>query len=626
MTTQARPPQVAPDSAAAPSRRKDTVAPPTLLKALRCGWQPAALGLVGGLLWVGALAVWPVGMTPDWFTKMLGSARGPASPRADLLWAVACGGALLALAQAGLAGWLALQRQRQLAQAVASTLAQARALGDPTRQAKAQFREALEVPELAPLAQGMRQLRERLRALFDLHAEQLESLRLQAHNDAVTGLPNQRHFTAMLEGLLSGDHASPQAGLVMLRLDDLQGLNQRLGRDATDQVLKAIGSVLHTYPQRVARCVVGRLAGADFALLLPVGGMADETLQSLTAALRQPLLSLDPAIRLQGGATELALPMAMSEALSRVHATLAARALTQAQQHAEPLPVLTLPAGLYLPMPAQRAGSEALPTIDPRLVSADPPASADADTAQLPESAWQRRLLRALSHDRVQLGAVPVCTADGRQLHLLSPLRVQLIPGGAYEPASRWLALAMSSRMSVAVDQRAVELALIAMAGDGQARCVSIHGPSAATASFVEQIASKLEAMPAAAGRLWVDLPESLALAQPLAVQELARRWRPLGVMLGLSQAGEHLLRLPRLTDLGLDCVRIDARFVNGISAEHNLNARRYLEGLVRLAHSVGLSVSAEGVRSPRDLDLLWSMGFDAAAGPALQASMAAAA
>ena len=87
--------------------------------------------------------------------------------------------------------------------------------------------------------------------------------------------------------------------------------------------------------------------------------------------------------------------------------------------------------------------------------------------------------------------------------------------------------------------------------------------------------------------------------------------------------AGEALARIPRLVDLGLDCVRIDSRFVHGISADGAADARRHLQGLVRLVQAVGLQVTAEGVRHAGDLDALWRLGFDAATGPALVAEPA---
>ena len=452
-------------------------------------------------------------------------------------------------------------------------------------------------PELQALAEGVGRLLTRQQALFDAQAGQLESLREQAHSDLLTGLPNRRHFMATLDAMLSGDGAPAEVGLLLLRLRDLQGMNARIGHVATDHVLQALGQTLQSYPQRIDRCCVGRLGGAEFALLLPVGGMAAECAASLLRALRLPLAGIDPAASVAAGAVELQSPLSATQALA-----LADAAITRAE--------IASNAGLSDPA-TFRTASDVAPVQGPV-------------QAQGQES-WQRLIGRALIQGRVELGAYPVRSADGRQLHLDCPLRVQIEPGGPMEPASRWLAQAIRSRLCPAVDEKALALALQAIAQDGMARCVNVAAQSVCSAEFVAGVSRQLEAAPQAACRLWIDLPESLALERPMLVRELSRRWRPLGVMLGLEHAGEALARIPRLIDLGLDCIRIDARFVNGLSGPEADSARRYLKGLVRLVQSVGLQVFAEGVRSDDDLDLLWAMGFDAATGPALAAELSAA-
>ena len=80
---------------------------------------------------------------------------------------------------------------------------------------------------------------------------------------------------------------------------------------------------------------------------------------------------------------------------------------------------------------------------------------------------------------------------------------------------------------------------------------------------------------------------------------------------------------MPHLIDLGLDGVRIDSRLVNGISGPRAADACRYLQGLVALIQAVGLQLTAEGVHSAADLEVLWALGFDAATGPALPAESA---
>jgi diguanylate cyclase (GGDEF)-like protein len=445
------------------------------------------------------------------------------------------------------------------------------------------------LPELRPLAEGIRALVDRQQALYAVQAEQLEALRRQAHSDALTGLANRRHFMAMLDSVLGAGQASAEAGLLLLRMRDLQGLNQRVGHAATDRALLAVAGSLQTYPDRIGRCFAGRLNGADFALLLPVGGMVHETAAALTHAMRLPLLAIDPQARVFAGAVELDRPMNAKQAMA-----LADAALARAE------------ADLSLP---------------PALPAADLP-PLDAGLPQ-GESSWQRRITRALAQGRVALGAYPVRTPDGRQLHLDCPLRVQLQPDGPMEPASRWLSLATRSRLCAEVDEKAVALALAAIDADGQARCINMAAQSVGSAEFVAAVARRLEQAPQAACRLWIDLPEALALERPLLVRELSRRWRPLGAMLGLEHAGEGLARIPRLIDLGLDCVRIDGRFVNGIHADGADDARRHLQGLVKLVQAVGLQVTAEAVRTADDLDMLWRLGFDAATGPALVAEPA---
>ena len=510
---------------------------------------------------------------------------GGAAAAAWAGWGLAAA-ALLAGA-AGLAGAL-LARQRlawALDDLMAGTAAEGSAPAEPAGDAAAPAADDTPLPpELQPLADGLQRLLLRQHALFAAQAEQLEALRRQAHSDALTGLPNRRHFMATLDGLLDGGGAA-EAGLLLVRLRDLAGMNQRLGHAATDQVLQALAQSLQSYSGRIERCTAGRLNGSDFALLLPVGGLAAETARSLVQALRLALARVDTQAAVAAGAVELRAPLGATRALA-----LADEALARAEAE---------------------GGLAALPS--------DASAAQD-DGGPQGESSWQRRIGRALVQGRVALGAYPVRTADGRQLHLDCPLRVQLVSGGPLEPAARWLSQAVRSRLCAAVDEKAVSLALEAIARDGVARCVNVAAQSVASAEFVAAVSRRLEAEPELACRLWIDLPESLALERPLLVSEVSRRWRPLGAMLGLEHAGEALARIPRLIDLGLDCVRIDARFVNGIAADGSDDARRHLQGLVRLVQSVGLQVCAEGVRAEEDLELLWQLGFDAATGPALQA------
>lgn len=507
--------------------------------------------------------------------------QGQTTDAVDALWQGLLQSAL-ALALLGLlvlagAAW----RVRAMRRALADAVAQANALAD----GRYLRLEEPGLPELQPLASSMNLLVDRLQAVFDNQSAQLEVWRRQAHADGLTGLPARRHFLLQFEQLLSGDAAPTHFGLLLLRVRDLQGMNRRIGHAATDHVLQALAQTLDSYPHRGDGCFAGRLNGADFALVLPVGGLAEETAQTLVQALRLPLISIDAAAGVSVGAVEVSGAVTVQQVLA-----LADEALARAETA-----VAFSTACIH-----------------------DPGSDAPGQRTVTPygEAMWQQRLSLALEQDRVELGSFPVCTADGRVLHLDCPMRVQLEPGGAYEPAVRWLAQAARARLCAAVDERAVQLALEAIDNDGQARCINIAAQSMGVSDFMAAISRRLEAAPQAATRLWIDLPETLALDRPALVQEAARRWRPLGVYLGLEHCGDGLARIHRLLDLGLDCVRIDARYVQGLADPAATDARRYLRGLVQLVQSVGLSITAEGVTREADLLLLWSLGFDAATGP----------
>jgi len=502
---------------------------------------------------------------------------GRSADAVDALWQGLLQAALALALLGGLvlayAGW----RVQRLRRALADSVAQADAL----RHGRFLRVETPPLPELAPLAASMNLMVDRLQGLFDTQAAQIELLRRQACLDPLTGLPLRRQFGAQFEQLLTGDAAPARFGVLMLRVRDLPAMNRRVGHATADLVLQAVAQTLASYPRHSDGCFAGRLNGADFALVLPVGGLAQETAQALVQALRVPLVGLDAAASVSIGAAELGGVITVTQALA-----LADEALARAEaDHAFACAVL----------------------------------GDSGDAAPYGEALWQQRLALALEQGRVALASFPVCTADGRVLHLDCPMRVQIEPGGPFEPASRWLAQAARARLCAEVDERAVALALQAIDEDGQARCINISAQALGVSDFMAAVSRRLEAAPQAATRLWIDLPEALALDRPALVQEAARRWRPLGVYLGIEHAGDALARIPRLLELGLDCVRIDGRHLYGVAEIQAADMRRYLRGLVQLVQSVGLSITAEGVRREEDLALLWTLGFDAATGPVVQ-------
>jgi diguanylate cyclase (GGDEF)-like protein/PAS domain S-box-containing protein len=111
-----------------------------------------------------------------------------------------------------------------------------------------------------------------------------EQLKYQAVRDPVTGLYNRAHFeTAMSR--LSADPASP-VGLIMCDLDGLKYVNDTLGHDAGDQLLRNAADLIRTCFSPTE--IIARIGGDELAVIMPA---ADE--QRLNACRNQIRAAVD---------------------------------------------------------------------------------------------------------------------------------------------------------------------------------------------------------------------------------------------------------------------------------------------------------------------------------------------
>lgn len=433
------------------------------------------------------------------------------------------------------------------------------------------------VPELKRLARAMNSMVARLRIVFEAQATQVESLRRQASCDALTGLANRAHFMAQLDADLKREDGHAAGGLILWRLLDLADLNRGLGHDATDRVIGTIAQTLQAHTQRVNGAFAGRLNGADFALALPEGGIAEETARALIELLRAALSGFGGPVSVAAGAVET--------------------------RHGDDLGAAMAAADFALAK-AEGAGPFAV-------VSTSPSESAFAAGGA---HGWRERVRDALAQGRVRLAAFPVVNVAGALVHFECPLRLQLDAGGPFQAAAHWLPLAIRSRLIGDADARALTLALAAIAHDGQPRGVNISPASLLDSGFAARVRALLRDAPAAARQLWIEVDEMAAVDHFEVVRELARQVRPTGARFGLEHAGERLGRIERLFEAGLDYVKLDASIVLGVADD--AQRASFVKGLATMLHSLSLQVIAEGVSNAADAQVLWTCGVDGMTGP----------
>jgi diguanylate cyclase (GGDEF)-like protein/PAS domain S-box-containing protein len=133
-----------------------------------------------------------------------------------------------------------------------------------------------------------------------------DQLAYQATRDPLTGLPNRATLASRLEALVDGPDATPFA-ILFIDLDHFKPVNDTLGHDAGDEVLKVIAG---RFRQSVRGDndtdpgdLVCRLGGDEFAVVLlnTTEGIAQATAARLVQVARQPITVGDHTIEV--GAT-----------------------------------------------------------------------------------------------------------------------------------------------------------------------------------------------------------------------------------------------------------------------------------------------------------------------------------
>ncbi len=474
----------------------------------------------------------------------------------------------------GFLGTLVLRRIRQPLEAV---IGQARAI------AQRRFVSIVEpkVPELRQLSTAMNAMVSRLKSMFDEEAARLEVMRREANCDELTGLSNRSSFLAALQQSLDAEHACGGT-LILIRLDDLAGMNQRLGRETTDDYLRRAAMTIGESIPAVGQGLAARLNGSDFALLLA----ADQNGMPLAEAL---LLRL----------TQLVTPFAKSYVAAWV-------AMVGFEKGAEMQEVLAR-ADLALAA-AQSDGVYAV---------GETQFSVEVNTPRTAEQ-WRLTIGRSLQQGWVRLVSFPVVDMAGELLHQEHMLRIKFDEQGEWQPAGQFFPMAERLQLSAQIDLVSISLSLKALAHDQNmpGLAVNLSGFSVGDDKFCQHLLSLLDAQPELATRLWVEVSEVSAFQHIASFRELCVRLEQRGCRVGLEHFGHQFEQIGLLHDLGLDYLKVDSRFVHGVDV--NPGNLAFLKGMCSIAHTVGLQVFAEGVSSQSEMSALAKIGFDGATGPVI--------
>lgn len=486
----------------------------------------------------------------------------------SLFWLLLCG-----LVSAVLGGWLLRTQLRPLDNMVQ----QAQAI---SRREFLTLPRVPRTPELKRVVLAMNQMVDKLKTLFAEEAARSEKLRGEAYQDSLTGLANRRQFDIRLSNQLVINEQHPDGYLLLLRLNDLGGLNQRLGGQRTDALIAALGDQLKqllALPER-SQWLASRNRGGEFTLLAP--GLNGEDAERLASELSEALNSLkqtgasdcDPVAHIGIAAFR---PGEQSEAvLSR-----ADQALAQAQSNTD------------------RCWE--------RL---------DDFTARTTQGLhdWRAWIDDALTQGKIQLYFQPVADCAAGTLMQHKVLARLLDPADEAITAGRFLPWIERLGWAARFDLAMLEHSLAHLTQHPRPLALSLSAATLRNEQDKARLLDVLNRHEDVAHLMTLEIDER-HLPPPAELEALSQSIREAGFNLGLQHFGGRFSLIGNLTHLGLAYLKIDGTYIRAIDQESD--KRLFIEAIFRATNSIDLPLIAEMVETEEELAVLTELGIHGAMG-----------
>ncbi|HVV76419.1 MAG TPA: EAL domain-containing protein [Mycobacteriales bacterium] len=426
--------------------------------------------------------------------------------------------------------------------------------------------------------------------LTDVTDRRLAELELErrATHDALTGLPNRALLDRHLADAINrcADDQVPLA-LLFLDLDRFKLVNDTLGHDVGDEVLRAVSERLNDAVRPAD--LIGRFGGDEFVVIAE--NLEGPALRPYTQRLHAAL-----GAQLVVAGRELALSTSIGASLVSVEAVTAAVAGGTVTAVANEL-LRDADSAMYHAKESGRDRTEIFSSLTrDRIVDR-------FDT--------ENELRRAISHGELALVYQPqVDLGSGRIVGLEALVRWDHPQRGRLLPAA-FMSVAEESGLVVPLGRWVLTEACRAMVtaarfGGKPLRVAVNLSAREVSSGIVADLDGILARTGASPEHLCLELTESTLLADADAARLIMSDLASLGVCLSLDDFGTGYSSLAYLQKLPLGELKIDRSFVSHVQEP---DGRALVSAVIRLADSLDLDTVAEGIERPDHVRALADLG-----------------
>jgi diguanylate cyclase (GGDEF)-like protein len=424
--------------------------------------------------------------------------------------------------------------------------------------------------------------------------ESREQIRTLAYYDSLTGLPNRLLFLDRVRGLLArARRRNDKMALMVVDLDNFKRINDSLGHDAGDDVLRTVGTRLRD----AVRPYDGMSRETDVQVASSVARMGgDEFLMSVC-----DLSSVEQAATVAGRLLDaLRAPIMLPSGPLQVSASIG---ISLFPDDGEEFETILKHADIAL-YQAKDAGRNAFEFYDPAMN----------------ETALQRLVLEASLREAVAEGSLSLAVqpkVDARTGALIGGealLRWQHAAHGVVSP-SVFVPLAERIGLASVLTTMIIEKVcaqMVAWRTSGITLLPIAINVSAQVFRDPDAVAAICR-IPTAHGiepsLIEFEIKETALIDDPRRATRVLAQIRQQGYRVTLDDFGTGFSSLSHLRDFTVDVLKVDGSFVREL--QYDAKDALLVKGIIALAHSLGMETVAEGVESEAQRDALLRFGCE---------------